>query len=78
MVVNMILKSHPKQKQKNIILVQDMKFDSIENKHDIYRREGYMKKFRDSLKHQKMTLTNKQKESYGKMKFATFAKSNCT
>ena len=53
-------------------------FDSIENKHDVYRREDCMKKLCESLKQHKMTLTNEQKESYEKTKFATFAKSNCT
>ena len=54
-----------------------MKFDCIENKHDVHRRESCMKKFCEPLKQHKMTLTNEQEESYGKMKFATFAKSNC-
>ena len=60
-------------------------FEIIQNMHDVYRADGYMKKFCKSSREKVMKtinfekkkmipLTNEQQESYQKKKIVTFAK----
>ena len=65
MDVKIILKIHLQQKQASGFFIPSgfsmstiPSFRSAENKHDVYRGKGYMKKFCEFLREQTMKITN--------------------